>query len=253
MKRLKNIDLLPELPFYDQLNTIKLFSGYAISYKFETVDKKDVIVQLEASKSSIKDLFNDLLNETRGFKYQITVKVLLKKHKSNGEIEFAPVYFNSSTKTVKNYKYNIDQYFQETLYRIDAWINRGSGWIIESIESQYINISTYRPLVGSSYIDLPTELKHPKKRLINIKNNDQKCFLWRLVRKINPVKDHPGRIKKTDRDFANNLNYGGIEFPVQEKDFKKIEVQNNICVNVFGYENKLVFPIYISDKPLKVQ
>ena len=81
IKRLNNIDLLPELPFYDQLNKIKTdqaFSGYAMSYKVEIVDNKDLIVQLEASRSSIKDLFNDLLNETRGFKYQITVKVLLK-------------------------------------------------------------------------------------------------------------------------------------------------------------------------------
>ena len=68
-----------------------------------------------------------MLNETRGFKYQITVKVLLKKYRSNGEIEFAPVYFNSSTKTVINHKYKLDQSFQETLCRIDAWINRRSG------------------------------------------------------------------------------------------------------------------------------
>ena len=123
IKPLKNVDLLAELPFYDQLNIIKTeqaFSGYAMSYKVEIVDKKDLIVQLEASKSSIKDLFNDLLNETRGFKYQITVKVLLKKYKSNGEIEFAPVYFNSSTKTIINCRYKLDKSFQETLYRIDA-------------------------------------------------------------------------------------------------------------------------------------
>ena len=166
-KRLKNIDLLTELPFYDQLNIIKTdhaFSGYAMSYKVELVDKKDVILQLEASKSSIKDLFDDLLSETKGFKYQITVKVWLKKYKSNGEIEFAPVYFNSSAKTVTNHKYKLDQSFQETLYRTDAWINRGSGWIIELIEPQYVNISTYRPLGGSSYLDLPIELKHPKKK-----------------------------------------------------------------------------------------
>ena len=87
---------------------------------------------------------------------------MLKKFKPNGEIEFSPVYFNSSTKTINN-RYKLDQFFQEILYRIDAWINKGSGWIIESAESQYINISTYRPLVGSSYIDLPIELKHPKK------------------------------------------------------------------------------------------
>ena len=105
IERLKNIDLLAELPFYDQLNIIRTehaFSGYAMSYKVEIVDKKDVIIQLEASKSIIKDLLNDLLNEKRGFKYQITVKVLLKKYKPNGEIEFTPVYFNSSTKTVIN-------------------------------------------------------------------------------------------------------------------------------------------------------
>ena len=78
IKRLKNIDLLAELPFYDQLNIIRTehaFSGYAMSYKLEIVDKTDLIVQLETSKSSIKDLSIYLLNETRGFKYQITVKV----------------------------------------------------------------------------------------------------------------------------------------------------------------------------------
>ena len=58
----------------------------------------------------------------------------------------------------------------------DVWINNGSGWNIESIESQYINISTYRPLSGSFYMDLPVELKSPRKVLINIKNKDKKCF-----------------------------------------------------------------------------
>ena len=56
--------------------------------------KKNPIVQLEASKLSIKNLFSNLINEIKGFKYQITVKFLLKKYKPNGEIEFAPVYFN---------------------------------------------------------------------------------------------------------------------------------------------------------------
>ena len=71
-----------------------------MSYKVKIIEKKDPIVQWEASKLSIKDLFSNLLNEAKGFKYQITVKVLLKKYKQNGEIEFAPVYFNSVTKTV---------------------------------------------------------------------------------------------------------------------------------------------------------
>ena len=98
IKRLKNIDLSAELPFVEQLSIIKTnqaFSGYAMSYKVEIVERKDSVVQLEASKLSIKNFFGDLLNDMKGFKYQITVKILLKKHKPNGEIEFAPVYFNS--------------------------------------------------------------------------------------------------------------------------------------------------------------
>ena len=134
-----------------------------MSYKVEIIEKRDPIKQLEASKSSINDLFSDLLNETKGFKYQITPKVMLKKYKTNGEIEFRPVYLNSTTKTVINYKFSLRKAFQEILYNFDNWINEGSGWIIELIESQYINVSTYRPLSGSSYIKLPVELRSPKK------------------------------------------------------------------------------------------
>ena len=61
------------------MKTSQAFSGYAMTYKVEIVEKKDLIVQLEASKSIIKNLFGDILNEMRGFKNQITVKVLLKK------------------------------------------------------------------------------------------------------------------------------------------------------------------------------
>ena len=79
--------------------------------------KKYPVVQLEVSKSSIKDLFNDLQNETKGFKHQITVKVLLKKYKNNGEIEFLPVYFNSVTKSVTNHKFRLENSFQEIFIR----------------------------------------------------------------------------------------------------------------------------------------
>ena len=100
----------------------------------------------------MEDLFSGLLNERKGFRYQIRLKVMLKKYKPNGEIEFRPVYFNSTTKTVINHKFSLENAFQEILYRIDNWINEGSGWIVELIESQYINILTYRPLSGSSNV-----------------------------------------------------------------------------------------------------
>ena len=70
-----------------------------------------------------------------------------------------------------NHKLSLENAFQEILYRIDNWINEGSGWIVELIESQYINISIYRPLSGRSYVKLPAELSL-KKGLIKIKNND---------------------------------------------------------------------------------
>ena len=101
---------------------------------------------------------------------------MLKKYKLNGEIEFAPVYFNSVTKAVINHRFRLENSFQEVLYTINVWINEGSDWNVESIESQYINISTYRPLSGSSYVSLPVELKSPRKGIINTKNKDQKCF-----------------------------------------------------------------------------
>ena len=201
----------------------------------------------------MRDLFSNLLGKAKGFRYHITVNILLKKYKPNREIEFSPAYFNSSTKTIINNRFKLENAFQEILYRIDAWINEGSGWIVKSVESQYINISAYRSLVGNSYIDLPIELRGSKKGLINIKNKDQKCFLWCHVRHINLTKKHPGEINKVDRLFANNLSYDGIEFPVKESDFNKIEAQNNICINIFGYENKLVFPIYVSNKNTKIQ
>ena len=94
-----------------------------MSYKVELINP---IKQLEVSKPSIKHLFDDLLNETKGFKYQITLKVILKKYKST-ETEFAPVYFNSGTKTRINHKFSLENAFQEIMCRIDSWINEEPG------------------------------------------------------------------------------------------------------------------------------
>ena len=91
-----------------------------MTYKIKLIDKKDPLSQLEASESSIKDLFNDLLDETKGFKYQITAKILFQKYKDT-EIEFSPVYFNSKTKTVLNHKIDLDKSFQKISHRTDNW------------------------------------------------------------------------------------------------------------------------------------
>ena len=122
-------------------------------------------------------MFEDFLIELKGFKYQITLAVLLSKVKNNSETEcnsteYSPVYFNYLSKTVINFDYKLGQSFQEIIYRLDSWISNGSGWIVEEIYSQYLNISSYLPLSGSIYIKLPIELRHPVKGIINIS-----CFI----------------------------------------------------------------------------
>ena len=104
-----------------------------------------------------------------------------------------------------NHKFKLENSFQEILYLIDNWINEGSCWIVESIKSQNINISSYRSLSGSSYVELPGELRNSKKVGINIKNKDQKCFLWGHVRHINPVKIHPEKIRKVDKKLVRHI------------------------------------------------
>ena len=84
-------------------------------------------------------MFCVLLNETKDLKYQITVKVLLKKFKLNGEIWSAPVYFNSMTKTVINHRFKLEISFQEILYLIDAWINEGSAGLMN--QSSHITLT----------------------------------------------------------------------------------------------------------------
>ena len=136
---------------------------------------------------------------------------------------------------------------------IDKLVSEGSGWVIDRIDSHYINVTLYKPLNGSSYIELPTELRNPKKGLINIKNKDDECFRWCHIRHLNPQIEHPVRIKKGDRQMINELNYEGIEFPVSQKRYNKVEKQNDISINVFGYEKGQPFPIHISKETFKDQ
>ena len=126
-------------------------------------------------------------------------------------------------------------------------ISEGSGWTIESIDNHYINIVKYKPLKGSSYIQLPKELRNSAKGLINLQNKNNECFRWcGHNRYLNLQEKYPQRIKKCDKEFIEKLDYSNIEFPVNTKQYNKIEKQNSININVFGYEDKQPFPIYIS-------
>ena len=143
--------------------------------------------------------------------------------------------------------------FQETLHRIDNWINEESGWIVELIESQYINVSTYWPLSGSSYIKLPVELKSPKKVLINIKNNDQKCFLWCHVSHINPDKIHTERITRMGKELANDCYYDGVEVPVREKILTRLNQKTTFALMCIVMKTNRLFQFTFLIKNLKTR
>ena len=94
---------------------------------------------------------------------------------------------------------------------------------------------------------MPEELRNLKN--INIQNNDQKCFLLRYFRHVTPVEIHPERISQKDKELTKELDYDDdVDFPVQEKDFSEIETKYYTCINVFRYENRLIFLIYVSDQ-----
>ena len=222
--------------------------GYTQSFEVELRDKKDPLVQLQKSRRAIENLFKNLLVQTKGFKFVETLQVKFVKYSNNKKIQ-KNGYFNSTTDLIINetdIKLSLQASQQQILNKIAQWISEGSGWTIQSIENHYINIVNYNPLKGSSYIKLPLELRNSAKGLINMKNKDNECFRWCHIRHLNPQDKYPQRIKKTDKQRIGKLDYSDIEFPVTVKQYNKIEKQNSININVFGYENEQPYPIYIS-------
>ena len=101
---------------------------------------------------------------------------------------------------------------------------------------------------GSSYIDLPSEIKN-KKACVNVQNNNQECFKFSILAALHYdeiQKDHFRHSKYIK--WLNDLNFDGIDFPVDLKDIDKFENQNPYRINVLGYENKEIYPLRISNK-----
>ena len=119
----------------------------------------------------------------------------------------------------------------------------GSGWAFHRVMKLELHTVSYKPLRGETWVPLPKELAD-KKVIINMQNKDNKCFLWSVLRALNPKDNHPERVDKDLKLKENNLNMEGIEYPVSLKDIDKFENQNQtICIVVFGYDGKIVYPL----------
>ena len=247
------------VPEIKELN--RALKGYAKPYGIELQDSSNPLNHFTKTKALVKSHLEDLLKDMKGFKFIETLEVTFEKDNIDSKTGkrvsiYKTAFFNGKAKTItkpNDIEPELSMSGQEIMNAIDEWVSEGSGWVIDSINNHYINVTTYKPLHGSSYVELPTELRNPKKGLINIKNKDDECFRWCHIRHLNPQIEHPVRIKKGDKQMINELNYEGIEFPKPQKQYNKVEKQNSIRINVFGYEKGQPFPIHISKETFKDQ
>ena len=248
-----------QIPKIKELN--RALKGHTKSYGIELQDNLNPLNHFTKTKELVESHLESLLKDKKGFKFIETLEVTFEKDSIDSKTGkrvsiYKTAFFNGKAKTItkaSDIEHELNMSRQDILNVIDKWVSEGSGWVIDRIDSHYINVTTYTPLHGSSYIELPTELKNPKKGLINIKNKDDECFKWCHIRHLNSQEKNPQRINKVDKEMINELNYDRIEFPISQKHYNKVEKQNNIRINVFGYEKGQPFPIHISKETFEDQ
>ena len=104
-------------------------------------------------------------------------------------------------------------------------------------------MGTYKSPKGSKNIEVPMKVHH-NKGILNTDNNDEKCFLWCVLAALHLAKQNVCRVNNYDQ-YEDELNMKVITYPVAVKQVPKFEKQNNISVNVFGFEDEY-YPLYIS-------
>ena len=252
-------DRLLQIRKIKELN--RALKGHAKSYEIELQDNLNLLNHFTKTKALVESHLENLLKDMKGFKFIETLEVTFEKDtidsKTGKHVSiYKTAFLNGKVKTItkpNDIEPELSMSRQEILNVIDKWVSEGSGWVIDRIDSHYINVTLYKPLNGSSYIELPTELRNSKKGLINMKNEDEECFRWCHIRHLNPQTKYPERIKKEDKKMINELNYDGIDFPLSQKHYNKVEKQNSIRINVFGYEDGQPFPINIPKETFEDQ
>ena len=248
-----------QIPKIKELN--RALKGHAKSDEIELQDNLNPLNHFTKSRPQTESHLENLLKTMKGFKFIETLEVTFEKDtidsKTGNRVSiYKTAFFNGKAKTitkVDDIEPELNMSRQEILNVIDKWVSEGLGWVIDRIDNHYINVTLYKPLNGSSYMELPTELRNPKKGLINIKNKDAECFRLCHIRHLNPQGKDPRRIKKEDKKMINEMNYEGIEFPLSQKHYNKVEKQNSIRINVFSYENGQPFPINIPKETFEDQ
>ena len=132
------------------------------------------------------------------------------------------------------------------LKAIDEFTNMGSGWVFDSGKKAEVNIATYKPFRGGTYIK--TRDIVPSRSVINVQNQDHQCFKWAVLSALYPAADHPERVSKYIPN-ESKLNWTGINFPATIKDVVKFEKINpDVSLCVYKFEGKFSKPIFVSNR-----
>ena len=135
------------------------------------------------------------------------------------------------------------------LEKISIYQQNGSGWYFKEVLHLEIHTVVHKPMRGPSYIPLPDWIMR-KKAIVNIRNTDEKCFLWCVLRHIHPREKND--IRLTDlKQYENKLNTKGINFPVKLRDISKFESLNPSLpgINVFSVnENNKFYPLRMAKR-----
>jgi hypothetical protein len=232
------------------------FRNTIVSYKFNShrLDKNLGVEEfLDKYIPNVKNLLIQALQKYKGIKFQLSLRCVMQ----NQALDTVQSDFLSRMTVMMN-RTDVDLHLFDCKEKIiESYENfraKGSGWNLKFIKKLYIHINRYTPMRGSSYMPLPDFLKNTK-AIINMKNTDNKCFLWSILRGIYAKSTKAKRY--TDlKQYEKTINMSGIEYPVKVTSFEKFENQNHVGINVYCYtennnnddEKPFIYPIYVSKK-----
>ena len=216
-----------------------------------TIDGKDGF-DPKSFMDGARENITGLLRNKRNIKVKLILKCYMISERDNLIKDFpfhSEIEINvEGTNENEIYTTMTDTILERIANLINGSSGGGSGWIFYKIIKLELHTASYRPLRGNTWIPLPKELAD-KKAIINMKNQDNKCFMWCIKRALNPKTNNPERIDKELMEKEDTLNMKDIEYPVSLKDISKFEKQNpEISITVLGFnENDKVYPLRSSD------
>jgi len=157
-----------------------------------------------------------------------------------------PIVINEHNMDTLNHIFN--PFVDEVRGDIEAWSERGSGWVVDEILEAFINVAQYQALKGGSYMPLTEKLKH-KKALLNIKNTDTQCLRWAIRAALFPATRGRNPLRPSSYPTNDGLNFEGIDFLTPVSQIDRLERQNpNLAINVSGWDKEQVIVHRISEK-----